>query len=85
MTNTNSSIEKVTFNIPSELKQEVVKLKDELKVSLNTIYKNAISEYVKKQELKKWQKAIEHASKNKEYLKHAQELSDTGVEIYEYN
>ena len=85
MTNTHSSIEKVTFNIPSELKQEVVKLKNELKVSLNTIYKDAISEYIKKQEIKKWQKGIELASKNKEYLKHTQELSDVGVEFYEYN
>ena len=82
---THPSIEKVTFNIPSDLKHEVVKLKDELKVSLNTIYKNAILEYIKKQEIKKWQKGIELASKNKEYLKYTQDLSDTGVEVYEYN
>ena len=82
---TTQSIEKVTFNIPSELKQEVVKLKNELNVSLNTIYKNAISEYIKKQEIKKWKKGVELASKNREYLQDSQELSDVGVEIYEYD
>jgi predicted transcriptional regulator len=82
---TTQSIEKVTFNIPSELKQEVVKLKNELNVSLNTIYKNAISEYIKKQEIKKWKKGVELATKNREYLQHSQELSDAGVEIYEYD
>jgi predicted transcriptional regulator len=82
---TTQSIEKVTFNIPSELKQEVVKLKNELNVSLNTIYNNAISEYVKKQEIKKWKKGVELASKNREYLQDSQELSDVGVEIYEYD
>ena len=30
---TNNRVEKVTFNIPIELKKEVVKLKGELKVS----------------------------------------------------
>jgi len=37
--------EKVTFTLPSDLKLEVVRLKDELKVSLNTIYKQAIIFY----------------------------------------
>jgi hypothetical protein len=84
MTGSSNHIEKVTFNIPSDLKQEVVKLKDELKVSLNTIYKNAISEYIKKQELKKWEQGAIKASKNKEYLSQCQELSDSGTQLYEY-
>ena len=85
MTATTNSIEKVTFNIPSELKQEVVKLKDELNISLNTIYKNAISEYIKKQEVKRWKKSIDLATNNKEYLQLCEELSDAGVEVYEYD
>ena len=75
------TIEKVTFNIPSELKQEVVKLKDELKVSLNTIYKDAITEYVKKQELKRWEDGAKKASQNKEYIAKCKEISDSGYEI----
>ncbi|MDF1875986.1 hypothetical protein JHD48_09585 [Sulfurimonas sp. SAG-AH-194-I05] len=45
--------QKVTFNLPTDLKAEVLKLKDELQISLNTIYKNAISEYIERQEVKK--------------------------------
>ena len=78
------TIEKVTFNIPTELKQDVVKLKNELKVSLNTIYKNAITEYVKKQELKKWEEGAIKASKNQEYLSKCQDLSKFGTQLYEY-
>jgi len=46
----NSTIEKVTFNIPADLKQELVKLKNEMKVSFNTLYKNALTEYIAKSE-----------------------------------
>ena len=84
MTITHQKIEKVTFNIPSELKKDVVKLKDELKVSLNTIYKNALTEYVKKQERKRWEEATLKAAQNKGYIAESKELADTGVEIYEY-
>jgi len=39
MVNTYSnSVEKVTFNISSELKEQVMALKDELKVSLSSIF-----------------------------------------------
>ncbi len=78
-----NSMEKVTFNIPSDLKQEVLKLKEEMKVSLNTIYKNAIADYIKKQELKKWEDAVKKASQNKEYTQELKEMTDSGVELYE--
>jgi hypothetical protein len=81
---TNNSVEKVTFNIPTELKKEVVKLKGELKVSLNTIYKNAIADYVKKQELQKWEQGAIKASKNKEYLSYCKDMGNSGADIYEY-
>jgi predicted AlkP superfamily phosphohydrolase/phosphomutase len=68
-------IEKVTFDIPSELKQDVIKLKNELKVSLNTIYNNAIAGYAKKQELKRWEQAAIKASKNREYINDLLKLS----------
>lgn len=84
MTVSHQQIEKVTFNIPSELKKDVVKLKNELKVSLNTIYKNAIAEYVKKQELKRWEQATIKASHNKEYIIQSKSIANSGVEVYEY-
>ncbi|EQB34289.1 hypothetical protein M947_11670 [Sulfurimonas hongkongensis] len=84
MTGSNKTVEKVTFNIPSELKKDVVKLKEELKVSLNTIYKNAITEYVKRQELKKWEQGASKASQNKEYMSECKNMADSGVNFYEY-
>ncbi len=79
-----TTVEKVTFNIPSDLKKDLLALKDELKVSLNTIYKNALIEYIKKQELKKWEQGAIKAEKNKEYLKECKDMADSGVEFYEY-
>lgn len=38
----NSNTEKITFNMPVELKNQVMQLKDELKVSLSTIYNEAV-------------------------------------------
>ena len=77
--------EKITFTLPSDLKAEVVKLKDELSVSLNYIYQQAITEYIKKQEMKKWEKGIKLASKNKEYLKLCEEIGNEGGELYEHD
>ncbi|WP_152184425.1 hypothetical protein [Sulfurimonas indica] len=79
-----NTYEKVSFNLPTNLKKEVSKLKDELKVSLNSIYKTAIEEYVEKQELAKWEKGAKLASKNKKYLALCDELGETGGELYEY-
>ena len=80
----NKTYVKVSFNLPTEIKSEVVKLKDTMKVSLNTIYKTAIAEYVERQEIKRWEKGVELASKNKEYLNSCQELGNTGGELHEY-
>jgi len=79
-----TNVNKVTFNISPDLKKDLVILKNELKVSFNTIYNNALKEYVKKQELKKWEQGAIKASKNKEYLKECRDIADSGVEIYEY-
>ena len=79
-----TSTQKVTFNLPADLKDEVLKLKDELHVSLNTIYKNAIAEYIEKQEIKKWEEAAKIASKDEKYLVLCEELSNTKEDLYEY-
>jgi len=76
--------EKVTFNIPVELKEQVVALKEELHVSFSTIYNDAIANYIKQKELDKWQKGVSMALNDKEYMSLTKELgSDTG-DIYEY-
>lgn len=81
---TKNTYEKVSFNLPIEIKHEVVKLKDELKMSLNSIYKTAIEEYVQKQEIKRWEKGAKLASKNKDYLSLCKKIGDIGGEHYEY-
>jgi len=78
------SYEKVSFNLPSDIKSEVVKLKETMHVSLNTIYKTAIAEYVQRQEVKRWEDAAKVASQDKEYQKLCKELSETEEDFYEY-
>ncbi len=70
-------IQKVTVALPSELKQS-------LNISLNTIINTALDEYIKKQELAKWENGAKLASKNKEYIKNSKELSDMSDSVYEY-
>jgi len=80
----NISYEKVSFNLPSDIKSEVIKLKETMHVSLNTIYKTAIAEYVQRQEVKRWEDAAKLASQDKEYQKLCNELSETEEDFYEY-
>ena len=79
-----NQIEKVTFNIPVELKEQVVALKEELHVSLSTIYNDAIINYLKQKELDKWQKGVNLALKDKSYMSFTQEIASDNGDIYEY-
>ena len=79
-----NSVEKVTFNMPLELKEKVMILKDELHLSLSTIYKEAISNYVKQKELEKWQEGVSIALKDKEYEVLQKELGSDDGGLYEY-
>jgi len=80
----NNSMEKVTFNMPTELKEKVIALKDELKVSLSFIYNEAIANYLKQKELEKWEKGVVMALQDHEYMQYVQELSNDNGELYEY-
>ena len=85
MVNTYSnSIEKVTFNIPSELKEQVMALKDELKVSLSSIYNEAIASYLKQKELDKWQKGVSLALADQDYMTFSKELGNDNGDLHEY-
>ena len=79
-----NQIEKVTFNIPVELKEQVVALKEELHVSLSTIYNDAIVNYLKQKELDKWQKGVNLALGDKSYMALIQEIASDNGDIYEY-
>jgi len=76
--------DKVTFNIPTDLKNRVVALKEQMNVSLSTIYNEAIESYLKQRELQKWQKGAIKALEDKEYLEFSKELASDGGDIYEY-
>ena len=62
-----SNTEKITFNMPVELKNQVMQLKDELKVSLSMICNEAVRNYVWQKELERWKTAAENAAKDKKY------------------
>ncbi len=80
----NSNTEKVTFNMPIELKNQVMLLKNELKVSLSTIYNEAIKNYVRQKELERWKRAAESAAKDKKYTADMKEFGSDDGGIYEY-
>jgi predicted transcriptional regulator len=77
-------MEKVTFNISSELKEQVMALKDELKVSLSSIYNEAIANYLKQKELDSWKKGVSKALQDKEYMSLSKELGNDNGDLYEY-
>jgi hypothetical protein len=78
------SMEKTTLNMPIELKQKVLELKDELKLSMSAIYIQAIEEFVKKQEEQKWIKAAkimkeeyENNPELKDWIEFEEDIYDT--------
>lgn len=79
-----NQVEKVTFNIPVELKEQVLALKEELHVSLSSIYNEAIVNYLKQKELDKWQKGVSLALEDKEYMALTEELGSDAGDVYEY-
>lgn len=76
--------EKITIAIPTHLKEEVVKLKDDLKVSMNSIYQTAIQEYVKQKNREKLRaealQMVDEYKNNPEMM----ELSNFQEDIVEY-
>ncbi len=76
--------EKVTFNIPAELKRKVSKLKEEMHVSFSTIYNEAIAEYVRQKELEKWKSGANKALKDETYRKEMSEMGDDEGDPYAY-
>lgn len=79
-----TSIEKTTFNLPSDLKARVNNIKDDLHMSMSSIYVEAIKEFIEKKEREKWENAALKASKDENYLKFIDELDEIQDDIYEY-
>jgi len=77
-------MEKVTFNIPTELKEQVIALKEDLQMSLSAIYNEAISNYLKQKEIERWSRGVSMALEDKEYMVLAQEIGSDDGDLYEY-
>lgn len=76
---------KDTVYLPVEIKEKALQFKKSLKISLSTLYRTAIAEYLDRKELEKWENGAKIAAENKEYVKHSKELSNTtGGELHEY-
>ena len=74
----------MTFNLPLELKEKLMKLKEERRVSLSALYTEAIADYLSRIEKRRWEEGVEKALRDEEYIDEATERSEGGVEIYEY-
>ena len=75
---------KVTITIPFELNEQLCSIKEQMHVSTSSIFKDALEAYIRQKELEKWEKGIELAINNKEYMTLCNEIGNEGVELYEY-
>ena len=75
--------EKVTFNLPTDLKQKIIDIKKEHNLSMSAIYVEAIKKYIEDLELKKWEDAVLKASKDKDYINLLNDNLNSG-DVYEY-
>ena len=75
---------KITITLPMQIKQEVLRLKDDLKMSMNNIYQTAIQEYVKQKNREKLrqeaQDMVEEYKNNSEII----ELANFEEDVVEY-
>lgn len=78
------STAKLTTTIPYELKERLVVLKDNLHMSMSAIYKEALEQYLEKKEIEKWERGVELATKDKEYIEECKIIGNEGGVIYEY-
>ncbi len=81
----NPSVEKVTFNIPTDLKKRAVQLKDELHISMSALYKDAIDTYVKQKEREKWENAAKMMCSEYENSLELKEWVEFEDETYDYS
>ncbi len=84
MVSSKQKSEKITVTIPHELKEQLVLLKDELHTSISAIYKEALENYMKQNEIEKWEKGAKLASKDEKYISFTNELNQDNDDLYEY-
>jgi post-segregation antitoxin (ccd killing protein) len=84
MTALTSHAEKVTVTLPSDLKQRLVVLKDELSLSMSALYKEALEAYLEAKTQEKWEEGIALALTDSTYLSFVKEISDDTGDVYGY-
>lgn len=77
-----SSVVKTTIQIPLEIKELIDSLKTDNLKSISAVIAEAVKEYKLQQEIKKWEKSVEIASKDEEIMRLEHELAEWGVEDY---
>ncbi len=80
----NRSMEKVTFNISSALKEQVMALKEDLQIPLSAIYNEAIANYLKQKEIERWRRGVSMALEDSEYMALVKEMGSDHGDFYEY-
>jgi metal-responsive CopG/Arc/MetJ family transcriptional regulator len=75
---------KVTITLPIQIKQEVERLKYDLKVSMNSIYQTAIQEYIKQKNREKLRQEAKDMVKEYKNNPEMIELADFEEDVVEY-
>lgn len=78
------STDKITVTIPHDMKERLVRVKNEMKTSMSAIYKEALDNYLEKKELEKWERGFKLASQDQAYADLCKELGDDDGGLYEY-
>ena len=76
--------EKVTILLPTLVKQEVVKLKSDLKMSMNSIYLTAIADFVKRKNREKLRSEAESMLDEYQTNPERIELLEFEEDLHEY-
>lgn len=77
--------QKISFSIPSKLKEKFDGFKDELDLSLSAMYREALEDYIKQKERERWRKAASLARKDYESNSELTAFSAIdGDDFYEY-
>lgn len=76
--------EKVTILLPALVKQEVVKLKSDLNMSMNSIYLTAIADFVKRKNREKLRKEAESMLDEYQTNPERIELLEFEEDLHEY-
>lgn len=72
-------VEKVTFDISAELKEQVMALAEELHMPFSHISNEAVVDYLRQRELDRWEEGVELALDDMAYMALSSELgADAG-------